>query len=350
MAFAIRHYWHRKIRTIYFVLAVAQLVSCAELKAPPEKKSVRPSPDSIRFETKSSLLQWFDETQKSYYGLKGAVEYLEIYPVRTGTGEVASDGWRLWFNRQGRLMRKQRVAAEPGPEFETVYEYEPDGQSLKQIVSRLDQRPWRSSDYIYENGELIRVEYADQTNNDQFRVKRARQSVENGWFEIQLPVEKIEMPRYSEFNAAGALVWSNKGDINNGLTEQYLIRTVDGVTSATVANQNSQKMTGIGGYRYHYDNNGLLKSVESYNAHNHRLFHVTEYRYDDLWLLVEETRHVKDSSVFNQVIPEHVGYDYEQIDSQGNWLLRTLDYSSQFQNQSYQERRKIKYFIETDGK
>jgi len=269
--------------------------------------------------------------------------------VRTGTGEVASDGWRLWFNRQGRLTRKQRVAAEPGPEFETVYEYEPDGQSLKRIVSQLDEKPWRSSDYIYKKGELIQVDYADQTNNDRFRVKHARQNVENGWFEIQLPVEKIELPRYSEFNAAGALVWNNKGDINNGLTELYFIRTVDGVTSATVANQNSQKMMGIGGYRYYYDDNGLLKSVESYNAHNHRLFHVTEYKYDDLWLLVEEARQVKDSSVFNQVIPEHVGYDYEQIDSKGNWLIRTLNYSSQFQKQSYQERREIKYFNESGG-
>ncbi|WP_455221472.1 hypothetical protein [Kaarinaea lacus] len=350
MVFANKYYMRDVYRWILCGLAILFIYSCAEIETSDKKKPGRPAAESINFEARNSLLQWHDETYKSYYGLKGLVEHLDIYPVHTIGGDVATDGWRLWFNRQGRLTRKQRMAVESEPEFETVYEYQRDGQSLKRIVSNLNGKSWRSSDYVYKADVLIRVDYADQTTNDRFRVKRSRQLVNNGWFEIQSPVEKIEMPRYSEFNTVGELVWSNKGDINNGLGEQYFIRTVDNVTSSSVVNQNTEDMTGRGGYRYRYRDNGLLMSVESYNAHNNRLFHVTEYKYDDLWLLVEENRQVKDSSVFNQVIQEHVSYDYREIDSHGNWLLRILNYSSRHQKQSYEERRKITYFNEVANK
>jgi phage antirepressor YoqD-like protein len=323
------------------------VLSCAKLDKTAVEKSARPAAESIRFETRDSLLQWHDETYKSYYGLKGPVEQLVMHPVHAGAGEIASDGWNLWFNQQGRLTRKQRLAAESEPEFETVFEYNEDDQTLARIVSRLDKKPWRSSEYIYEAGQLIRVDYWDHTNNDTFRVKRGRLTTVNGRFDSQLPVEKIEMPGYQGFGRQGELTWSNKGDINNGLGEMYFIRTVDGVTSSSVVNPDTQEMAGRGGYRYHYYDNGLLKAVESYNAHNNRLFHVTLYQYDDLWLLLEENREVRDSSVFNQVVPEKVEYDYRVIDSHGNWLHRTLRYSSKFQQQLYDEKRSISYFNES---
>ena len=124
----------------------------------------------------------------------------------------------------------------------------------------------------------------------------------------------------------------------------FFIRTVDAVTSSSVVNQNTDHMAGRGGYRYHYYDGGLLKMVESYNAHDNRLFHVTNYKYDDLQLLVEENRTVKGTSVFNEAIPETVKYDYHAIDSYGNWLDRTLRYSSKHQQQSYKERRHITYY------
>jgi len=346
MVFANRHYFGHVCRWAFGGLFALLTISCAELDKPVEKMPVRPSADSIKFETRGSLSRWYDETYKSYYELKGQVEYVVINPVRASSGEVTNDGWELWFNKQGRLVRKQRIASKSEPELETNYTYHKENQTLLRIVSHLDKKLWRSSDYIYEGGELVRVEYRDNTNNERFRVNRSRQNTMNGWFDIQTPVEKIEIPRYSEFKKGGELVWSNKGDINNGLGEMFFIRTVDGVTSSSVDNQNTDKMTGRGGYRYHYYDNGLLKSVESYNAHNNRLFHVTNYKYDDLWLLVEENRQVKDSSVFNQVIPEKVNYDYQSIDSYGNWLQRTLRYDAKYQQQTYDEKRDITYFKE----
>jgi len=346
MVFANRHYFGQLCRWVINGLFALIVISCAELDKPVIEKPSRPSAESIKFETYDSLLQWHDETYKNYYGLKGPVENVVINPVLTSAGDMASDGWNLWFNKQGRLTRKQRLAVESEPVFETIYEYNEDGKTLARIASSLDSKLWRSSDYIYEAGQLVRVDYIDYTNNDRFRVKRNKQITVNGWIDIQIPVEKIEMPRYSEFNQDSALVWSNKGDINNGLGEKYFIRTVDGVTSSSVVNQNTDKMAGRGGYRYSYYDNGLLKSVESYNAHNNRLFHVTNYKYDDLRLLVNENRQVMDSSVFNQVIPEQVNYDYHSIDSHGNWLQRTLRYSTKYHQQSYKEIHNITYFKE----
>lgn len=334
-------------RWLFIGLFYLAVTSCAELDKKEEKKLVRPSADSIEFEVRDSLMGWYDETYKSYYGLKGPVKHVVINPVRASSGELANDGWELWFNKQGRLMRKQRLSAESEPEFETIYSYNKETQALTRVVSHLDKKLWRSSDYVYDDGQLVRVDYRDNTNNERFRVKRSRQNTINGWFDIQAPVEKIEMPRYSEFKNGGELVWSNKGDINNGLGEMFFIRTVDGVTSSSVVNQNTDKMAGRGGYRYRYFENGLLQSVESYNAHNNRLFHVTGYKYDELWMLVEENKQVKDSSVFNQVIPERVSYDYHSIDSYGNWLQRTLRYSSKFQQQSYDEKRNVTYYKES---
>lgn len=322
-------------------------ISCAPLDKPAETKLSRPSPDTIRFETRDVLMRWYDETYKSYYGLKGPVERLDIHVVRTRTGEPASDSWRLWFNPQGRLLRKQRLVDESQPEFATFYEYGQPNHSLRRITSSLDKKPWRTSEFVYAGDQLVRVEYADHTSAERFRVKRDRTTTAAGWFDIETPVEKIDMPRYSEFNREGELVWSSKGDINNGLGEVYFIRTVDAVTSSSVVNQNTSKMAGRGGYRYHYYDNGLLKSVESYNAHNQRLFHVTDYRYDDLWLLVGENKQVKDSSVFNQVIQEQVNYDYLVIDAHGNWLQRTLRYSAGHQKEEYKEQRTIVYFDRT---
>ena len=347
MVFASKHFVGYVIRWMFIGLFVLTIISCAELGKKEDKKLVRPAVDTIQFETRDSLMNWHDETYKSYYGLKGPVEQLVINPVFTSTGERASDGWKLWFNEQGRLMRKQRLSVESEPEFETIYKYNKENHTLIRIVSHIDKKLWRSSDYVYKADKLVRVEYRDNTNNLQFRVKRNRQDTNSGWFEVQMPVEQIEMPRYSEFGQAGELVWSNKGDINNGLSEMYFVRTVDGITSSSVVNENTERMTGRGGYRYHYFESGLLKSVESYNAHKNRLFHVTSYKYDDLWLLVGEERQVKDGSVFNQVIPEKVDYDYIFVDSHGNWLERKLNYSTKHQRQSYDEKRSITYFKES---
>lgn len=344
MEFANRRYFIQACQWAVNCLLLLAIISCAQLDKTAEDKVSRPSKDIIKFESRDSLLWWHDETYKSYYGLKGPVEHVVIHPVRASSGELTNDGWELWFNKQGRLMRKQRLSATSEPEFETIYLYNKEDQTLSRIMSHLEKKLWRSSDYIYDAGKLVRVEYRDNTNNERFRVKHSRQETNNGWFEIQMPVEKIEMPRYSKFGKGGELVWNNKGDINNGLGEMYFIRTVDGVTSSSVVHQNTEMMSGRGGYRYHHYENGLLKSVESYNAHNNRLFHVTDYKYDDLQLLVEESRQVKDSSVFNQVIPEQVKYDYHAIDSYGNWLKRTLRYSSKHQQKSYDQERSITYY------
>jgi hypothetical protein len=344
MVSANNHCFGNIYRWVLSGLIVMTAIACTKLDKPEGKKPPRPSAEAIKFEPRDSLQHWYDETYKIYYGLKGPVESLVISPAKTSAGEVTSDGWKLWFNKRGRLTRKQRMAPESEPAFETIYEYDQVDYRLLRITSSVDNKLWRSTEYIYESGQLVRVEYTDHSKNDRFRVKRSRQQTVAGWIDAQLPVEKIEMPRYSEFSRDGMLVWSNKGDINNGLGELYFIRTVDGVTSSSLVNQNTEKITGIGGYRYQYYDNGLLRAVESYNAHNNRLFHITTYKYDDLWLLSEENRQVKDSSAFNQVIPEQVDYEYYSIDVYGNWLQRTLRYVAKYKQQSYQERRSIIYF------
>lgn len=99
-----------------------------------------------------------------------------------------------------------------------------------------------------------------------------------------------------------------------------------------------------GGYKYVYQKNGLLKAVESYNAHKNRLFHKTSYNYNDLALVISEHRKVLDSSPFNKAVEEKVSYDYLEIDKHGNWLKRKLIVKTEFQQQTYLETRKISYY------
>jgi phage antirepressor YoqD-like protein len=197
---------------------------------------------------------------------------------------------------------------------------------------------------VYQNGKLAKVQYADHVNNDRFAVQVRRQHTPQGWFETQTPVGKVNVPVYHEFQPGNQLVWASKGGINNGLSSMYYIQTADSVNSSSVANRNTPYMSGQGGYRYHYYDNGLLQSVESYNAHDNGLFHTTTYQYNDLQLLKSERKVVSGDSVFNEVANASVEYHYLSVDRNGNWLRRMLQYQSGNRQASLVEARSIEYF------
>ena len=315
------------------------LVSCAT----PEKQSYIPKKDTVKLEPRSSLLLWYDVTHKSYYGLKGAVKRLVVEPAKMvgDSGQEVSDEWEYLFSQSGRLTSKFGLG--DGADFKTLYSYTGQGQ-LSSVASYKDNMLWRTSEFIYNNGQLVKVQLSDKQTNEQNMTKVSRQTVTDGWFEIQKPVTTPGLPAYSQFLKDDSLVWSNRGDINNGLGELYYLRTVDGVTSSSVANNGTVNMQGRGGYRYLYRKDGLLQSVESYNAHANRLFHKTTYEYNDLTLLMSEKREVRDTSPFNQATDETVAYEYQQIDDHGNWLKRKLTVKSGFQTQIFSESRKIEYY------
>lgn len=320
-------------------VSVGVLLSCATQ----EKQLELPSKSVIKFESRASLLNWHDVTHKSYYGLKAAVKSLVVAPaVLAGeSGQAVSDGWELEFNKAGRLTAKRNL--NEGQNLRTAYSYSEQGQ-LKFVASYKDDKLWRTSNFFYNNKQLVKIQFADKTSKEQFEAKVDRQEIPGGWFEIQQAISTPGLPAYSKFLNDNSLVWSNKGDINNGLGELYYIRTVDGVTSSDVSNTGTAKMKERGGYRYVYQKDGLLKAVESYNAHKNRLFHKTSYQYNDLALLVSENRKVLDSSPFNQAVDESVNYKYLQVDKKGNWVKRKLTVTTEFQHQTYLESRKIKYY------
>lgn len=335
----------QRIKLIFPSLMVLFVVSCAV----PQKKLAPPPPEDVQFESPESLWLWYDPTQKIYYGLKGPVKTLVIKPVSVQSATSDMDvtggeavGWRLRFKPGGRLLWKKRTDADAP--FETRYEYHPDGQSVKRIASYYDGNLWRSSDYSYQNGKLTIVEYADHIKNDRFSVQVRRQHTPRGWFEIQTPVGKISVPVYHEYQPGNKLVWASKGGINNGLGAMYYIQTADSVNSSSVTNRNTPHMSGQGGYRYHYYANGLLQSVESYNAHDNSLFHATTYQYNNLQLLKSERKVVTGDSVFNEVANASVEYHYQSVDRYGNWLQRSLQYHSGNRRASVVETRSIEYF------
>ncbi|MGD8571736.1 MAG: hypothetical protein PVG89_12360 [Gammaproteobacteria bacterium] len=318
-------------------------ISCAV----PEKLAQKP--EDVPLESPRSLWQWHDFSHRSYYGLKGPVQRLVIKAVKVRQANPSedipatlSDGWRLRFNRRGRLVSKKRISDDVP--YETQYEYAADGETLKRVISYYDGSLWRTSDYHYDRGQLASVSFTDHTNNDRFSVRVRRQVIPRGWFESQLPVEKMDVPIHNKFENGNKLVWSSKGGINNGPAALYFIQTVDGVTSSSVVNEDTVQMAGQGGYRYHYYGNGLLKSVESYSAHDNELYHTTTYQYDDLQLLKSEHKVVTGESVFNEAADASVDYEYQEIDQYGNWLQRTLDYQSAKQQLSLLEKRVITYF------
>lgn len=322
------------------LIATVALTSCVTSdKQRPDLTKIT----KVKLESRASLLSWYDVTHKSYYGLKGAVKSLVVEPaILVDPGHQAvNDGWKYIFNKDGRLISKEILGESQN--VKTTYSYSEKGM-LKFVASYQDNKLWRSSSFIYDNGELVKIQFIDKSSEEQVEAKVLKQNVTGGWFEIQQAINSPAVPVYSKFLSDNSLVWSSKGDINNGLGELYYIRTVDGVTSSDVANPGSMNMQEKGGYRYLYKKNGLLKAVESYNAHKNRLFHRTSYQYDELALLRSEQRKIFDSSPFNKVVAESVNYEYLDIDEHGNWLERKLTSKSEFQQQSYLETRKLTYY------
>lgn len=337
-------------KTAAVMLASIALLSCTL----PQPSPSQPGRQSVALASRDNLLQWHDATHKAYYGLKGPVNMLVVEPVeleQSTTDEPlpqeAMFTWQLQFNQQGRLLRRSRVGGEAL--FETVYEYRADGKSLQRVVSYYDGKPWRSSEYMYKDDMLTQVAFRDHSRNDRFAINIFRQPTAQGWFEIQVPLEKIDLPVYNQFHDDGMLVWSSKGGVNNGLGDLYTIATVDNVVSSSVLNRDTAQMAGQGGYRYRYDDAGLLVAVESYSAHGNALFHTTAYEYNDLQLLVSERTKVTGESVFNEAADAAVDYRYRSIDQHGNWLQRTLTYQSGVHRLTVTETRSIRYFAASDA-
>ena len=341
MVFASKYFVHVRnwILTVATLTLAMFLISCT---APEQKPSLSDKND-IKLEPRSSLLLWHDVTHKSYFGLKGPVKKLIIKPtaIASHSGEEVSDEWEIDFSPEGRVTSKVKLNDEAG--FKTEYTYSTQGV-LARVDSYKEKKIWRTSSFIYNNAELVRIDFVDEKSAEQQTIKVSRQKVTDGWIEIQKPITTPGLPMYSQFLNDGTLVWNNRGDINNGLGELYYIRTVDSVTSSSVVNNGTVYMRGTGGYRYGYTADGLLKTVESYNAHANRLFHKTSYRYNALALLVAEKREVTDTSPFNEAINETVDYDYQSIDTHGNWTSRKLTVSSKFQTQVFYESREITYY------
>lgn len=323
----------------FVTMSTLVLTSCVTGEKQPE----RLLESAVKVESRASLLNWYDVTHKSYYGLKGAVKSLVIDPaiLISDSRQAVNEGWILLFNEQGRLTSKETLAE--NDKLKTLYTYSEKG--LLDIVSsyRADQL-WRSSYFIYEGDQLVKIQFTDKKANEQFEAKVEKQKIPGGWFEMQKAINSPGLPSYSKFLQDNSLVWSNKGDINNGLGELYFIRTVDGVTSSDVLDAGTGSMREMGGYKYVYQEDGLLKAVESYNAHKNRLFHRTTYTYNDLALLRSEQRKVFDESPFNKAVEENINYDYLDIDKRGNWLKRNLTSKTKYQEQSYMETRKITYY------
>ncbi len=308
-----------------------------------EKVVVPAEQTRLPIEPRSSLLSWHDVTHKSYYGLRGAVKRLVVKPalLLSESNQAVSDEWEYLFNDTGRLTSKFGLG--DGVDFKTLYTYSEHG-NLTHVASYKANKLWRTSDFEYRDGQLVKINFADHSSSEQGTVKVSLQRVADGWFEIQTPVTEPGLPAYTQFLKDGTLVWSNRGDINNGLGELYYLRTVDSVTSSSVAGEGTVNMKGQGGYRYLYRKDGLLQAVESYNAHANRLFHVTRYAYDNSGLLLSEQREVKDSSLFNEATGESVNYEYQKIDSRGNWTKRKLTVKSVFQVKVFSESRQIEYY------
>jgi hypothetical protein len=247
----------------------------------------------------------------------------------------------LQFNKNSWITNKRKVGASEN--YKTAYSYSEKGQ-LTTVVTHRAGKLWRTSVYGFKQDELVSIHFTDEKTKERFTLKAGRQNNANGWFDIQAMIETPGLPSYTQYLSDGSLVWSNKGDVNNGLGELYYLRTVDGVTSSSVVKQDTLHMEGRGGYRYQYYDKGQLSSVESYNGHDNSLFHETRYQYDELGLLLVEERKVTGESPFNQAINEKVNYEYILIDGHGNWTKRKLKYSSRFQSQVYIEVREIGYY------
>jgi hypothetical protein len=296
------------------------------------------------FVQRATPSRWYDELHREYYDVHGPVSKLTLQPIDLHAGETSGDasGWELYFDEQGRIKRKVRTLV--SPEFEVRYVYRENG-TIQRIESRKDQRLYRTTVWHYDmDGKLAKQQFIDHESGEQFHVNIAHQeAAQGGSYVIYRPVENVDMVEYRQYGKQQRLLWSNRGVRVNGAGKAFYIQTRDDVTSGEARRVNTQQMTGVGGYRYQYDEHGRLKKVVSFNSNGNDVYHYTRYSYNQQGLLMQEKKSVVGESLFNTAKEERARYEYIVTDTHGNWTHRSVTVSSDEGSFSYQERRTIQY-------
>ncbi|MCG6970086.1 MAG: hypothetical protein LJE85_10000 [Gammaproteobacteria bacterium] len=320
-----------KIHAVVFI-AIIGFTACSQQPAPRITSQPQPRPQPSH---------WYDSTYLEYYDAYG--------PVRM----IKDSERKLVFNRNGRLL--SQLTQDSGGDFEVRYHYHGDGR-LDHITSYRNGAEYRLSDYEYnDNIELQTVRYLDYASGQQFHSRHKIQLLANGgWFSIDIPVERIELPLYKQFDAQGQLVWSSKSDFNHGVGRHFNLSVGDMVISSQVIHENTVQMAGVGGYGYKYDDQGRLGKVTSYSDNDNKAYHTTTYSYSTQGLLAGELKVYMGKSLFNDSLDsnrsprQEVNYRYFKIDPYGNWTRREVtvrqDGKTERFQQQFRQRRRLEYF------
>lgn len=318
-------------------------------RAIPESQ-IRPDIMTPAFETRDVLLKWYDESFKTYYDVRGPVRQISLKPImilapvsQAGT-EIESE-FLLQFDRQGKLLLNEERRG--NQKILTRYSYHTDGRSDK-IEMIKDDALMRVVNFHYSDNMLDNTVIHDKVTNHVTHIRQQRVARHgehgSGWIDISMPVETIDVIHGNEFMADGALIWSSKGGLNNGIGYYYLIKTSDEVISSSIKWRGDKDVIVSGGYQYEHDDDGRLTTVISLGANDGGVYHTTYYRYGEFGLLQSEHKQVSGKSLFNRAADEEVEYIYHELDRYGNWLARTIVHTTRFRQNRYHQHRQIEYY------
>ncbi|NOZ51855.1 MAG: hypothetical protein GXP08_01745 [Gammaproteobacteria bacterium] len=293
-------------------------------------------------DTRQRLLKWYDNTDRVYYGLKGPVKTLIIGTASEASQDTSTQR-QLDFRRDGRVQREKY--SDGNSEFVLLYQYSGAGVLQEYEWHVNNEKQGRIVFEYYPDGKLKNIQQQGYSRSDVSNLQFSYQLTGTGWFEISKPREAVDLPGYAQYLSDETLVWSNKRSINNDLGALYYLYPHDKVISSSVRYAYTDAMVGVGGYRYAHYLNGQLQSIKSFSGHNNTLFHTTDYRYNEIGLLVSEIKRVTGSSLFNSAINEEVEYGYDTIDEYGNWLRRQRRYSNNgSQSKLVYQVRSLRYY------
>ncbi len=295
---------------------------------------------NLKADSRSMLLKWHDPTYQTYYGVRGKVKTVSILFNAHNSENIKAKEWLIEFDARGRLSKK--TVLDNNPQLESFYFY--NGDKTQNILSKVDGKEWRSTEYVYnQNEELVNIRYIDKESQQIFEQVIAKYELENGWFRVYQFVNGVDVPQYRYFTVNNELAWSSKLIVDNG-ANTYLLDIADRVSSATVENPFKPTMRPVGGYVYGYDKDGRLTRITSFNSNDNSVYHVTNYNYDAMGLLQSEKKEVVGSSLFNDSVNVNVNYRYDELDKAGNWLKRTAFIKHGNQDRTIVQRRKISYY------
>lgn len=347
--------------------ALLLLSACATQRESMPEKQIRPDVMTPAYESRAILLKWYDNTYKTFYDVRGPVRELKLKPIMMlapiSGGTDAEIETVLQFDQQGRLqVSDEHLGAQL---TKTRYFYFPDGRPDK-IEQFENDALHRVLNYDYKNNSLENTVIHDMAANKVTHIRHkqiprrtsrlsendsAEQNADNpgnddasGWYDLSLPVEEIDVIHANEFDADGTLLWSSTGGFNNGLGYYYLIKTNDEVISSSVKWRGDFAVLTSGGYHFEHDDDGRLTTVVSLGADGGGVYHTTYYRYGEFGLLQSEQKQVSGKSLFNRAADEEVEYTYHELDRYGNWLSRSVVYTTKEKTTRFHQHREIAYY------